>query len=338
MMDPTFDHEQRETTASAKWRRYVFTALRWFGRSMLQNPLSYHKPDEPRPSVVRILLRMAACWAFLLPLLIVALAIVLVNSGTRPVAPPAVLDPASQGLYFENVNFVSEDGTALTGWMIPVIDAHRVLVEKEKVFRWKRPGIVLVHDFGQSPQQMLPLVRPLHDEGLNILLLSLRGLSTDKAVGQTFGLHESQDVAAAIVALRGTRFVDPTRIGVAGIGSGANAVLLAAAHDPSVSAIIIANPLMNCDAAITRYIAHDDSHLRWMEPLLRWTFEITYAVHSDELGYPKNAVAVRSKPMLSFTDGDPLTLAEAAHVQQIRDFCRKTLQPRERIMLGSADR
>src|SRR5665213_1212097 len=100
MMDPTFVQEPEETSASAKWRRYAVTALRWFGRSLLQNPLSHHKPDEPRPSVVRVILRAAACWAILLPLLTVGLAIVLVNVGTRPPAPPAVLDPMSQGLYF----------------------------------------------------------------------------------------------------------------------------------------------------------------------------------------------------------------------------------------------
>jgi hypothetical protein len=338
MMDPTFVDEAEETSASARWRRHLVSVLRWFGRALLQNPLSHYKPDEPRPSVVRVLLRAAACWAVLLPLLTVGLAVVLVNAGTRPAPPPAVLDPTSQGCYFDTVTFDSADGTSLTGWMIPVIDAHRVLAEKDKVLRWKRPGIVLVHDFGQSPQQLLPLAKPLHDEGLNVLLLGVRGLGTDKAVGQTFGIREAQDVAAAVTILRNTRFVDPKRVAVAGIGSGANAVLLAAERDPSISAIIIANPLTSCDAAITRYVAHDDTHLRWMRPLLLWTFELTYAVHADEVGYPKNAVAVRSRPILSFTDGDPLTFADADHQQKIREFCRTTLQPRERIILGSAGR
>ena len=336
MMDPTFVHEAVEESTAAIWRRHILNALRWLGNSLLQNPLARPNPDEPKPSVVRILLRTAAGWGIVLPLLTIGYSILLVHSGTRPTAPPAVLDPMSQGLYFENVTFDSSDGTSLTGWLIPVVDAHRVLVEKDRLLKWKRPGIVLVHDFGQSPQQLLPLIRPLHDEGLNVLLLATRGISTDSTAGQTFGLREANDVQAAVANLRGTRFVDPARVGVAGIGSGANAVLLAAAHDPSINAIIIANPVMTCDAAIARYVAHDDAHLKWMQPLLRWTFELTYGVHADDLGYPKNAAAVRTKPMLSFTDGDPLTLADADHVQKIRAFCRANLHSRERITLGSA--
>jgi len=335
-MDPTFVQEPHEQSASAKWRLHVIAALRWFGRSLLQNPLSHHKPDEPRPSVVRILFRAAASWAILLPLCTAAFAIGLVTRGTRPVAPPALLDPLSQGCYFDTVSFTSIDGTPLNGWFVPVVDARRVLIEKEKLLRWKRPGIVLVHDFGQSPQQMLQLVRPLHDEGLNILLLAVRGLGTEKAAGQTFGIREADDVAAAVAQMRNTPFVDPKRVGVCGIGSGANAILLAAKRDPSICGIIIANPLTSCDAAITRFIAHDDAHLQWMQPLLRWTFELTYGVDSDELGYPKNSVALRSRPMLTFVDGDPLTLVIGEHQQKIREFCRTTLQTRERIMLGSS--
>lgn len=338
MMDPTFVHEAEETSASAKWQRYAISALRWFGRSLLQNPLSQHNPDEPRPSVVRILLRTGACWAILLPLLTMGLAAFMVMTGTRPPSPPAVIDPTSQGCYFETLAFDSADGTRLTGWFVPVIDAHRVLIEKEKVLRWKRPGIVLVHDFGQSPQQLLTLVRPLHDEGLNVLLLALRGIGTDKVVGQTFGIREAEDVTAAVTKLRSIRFVDPARIGIAGIGSGANAALLAAARDASINALIIANPLPNCDAAITQYVAHNDGHVRWMQPLLRWAFELTYAVHADEISYPANAAAVKSRPTLSLLDGDPLTFTDSRNQQKIREFCRATLQPRERIILGSAGR
>ena len=41
------------------------------------------------------------------------------------------LDPSAQGIYFDKVDFASADGVQLQAWVVPVIDAKKVLAEKE---------------------------------------------------------------------------------------------------------------------------------------------------------------------------------------------------------------
>ena len=58
-------------------------------------------------------------------------------------------------------------------------------------------------------EQLLPLVRPLHEAGFVILMLNVRGVGTATAAAQTFGLKESRDVLAAVEMLRRRPFVNP---------------------------------------------------------------------------------------------------------------------------------
>ena len=145
-----------------------------------------------------------------LPVLPLLAAITLVYAGTHPAPPPALSDPSSQGLYYDPVSIISQDGTRLSGWLVPAIDAHRVATQREAALSERRPALVLVHDFGQSPQQMLPLLGPLHDEGYVLLAVCLRGDGIDHTVGQTFGVSESLDVKAAVELLSPPAICGPT--------------------------------------------------------------------------------------------------------------------------------
>ncbi len=72
------------------------------------------------------------------------------------------------------------------------------------------PAVVLVHDFGRTPQQMPPYLAPLHDDGVVTMSVALRGSDPDSRVGQTFGLaREAADVAAAVEVRRAARSSTP---------------------------------------------------------------------------------------------------------------------------------
>lgn len=340
VMNPEFVEFSETTTRWATCWAYVVRGAKWFGRSLMTNPLAAPKPDQPvrAETPARVLVRVAVSWAILLPSICVLSAFYLVTTGTHPAPPPELLDPNSQGCYFETVEFASGDGTKLTGWLVPAMDARRVLSEKDKVLKAKRPAVVLVHDVGQSPQQMLPLIRPLHDEGVNVLAVSLRGCGTGtaRASGATFGLRESSDVAAAVELLRQMRFVDPNRVAVVGIGTGANAALMAASKDPSCKAVVIANPVKSCDDVIARRIAPHGRGLGWMQSVCRVTFELMYKVNADELDYDRYASVLSTRPSLVFDTGNPYVLSERKHVAEVRMFCRKTLGTQDRPAIGSA--
>jgi pimeloyl-ACP methyl ester carboxylesterase len=335
-MNPTFETWEEKRAKLVIYWHVLVRGAKWIGRSLLRNPFAIAKTDEPRPSALKVFVRMGVSWAIFIPSLIVVSAIALVVQGTHPAPPPAVLDPNSQGCYFETVSFISEDGTALSGWLIPAIDAHRVILEKDKVLKSRRPAIVLVHDLGQSPQQMLPLIKPLHDEGINVLVVALRGGGSSRATGATFGINESKDVQSAVTYLRRTPFVDPNRVAVAGVGTGANAVLLAAGRDASIKTVVIANAVKDCDQVIAARIAPRGSELAWMEPICRWTFELMYKVNSDDLDYQRASSVLKSRPSLVFDTGGPYVFGEARNVSRIRSFCRKTLGTQDRTGLGMA--
>src|SRR5687768_2347007 len=81
------------------------------------------------------------------PTLLAILVGVLVVTATHPKLSASVADPASQGVHYDSVDLVSSDNTKLEGWLVPVLDARRVIVEKDDMLHRRYAGVVLVHDF-----------------------------------------------------------------------------------------------------------------------------------------------------------------------------------------------
>jgi hypothetical protein len=214
-----------------------------------------------------------------LPFFIAGVAGLLVYAGTHPPAVAIMRDPISVGIYYDAVTFITRDECRLDGWLVPVLDAKKVLQQQHRVFGAKYPAVVLVHDHANSREQMLPLVRPLHEAGYVVLVTALRGDGAAANRGRTFGLNESLDVAAAVEMLGRRPFVDPTRIGVIGVGTGATAARLAADGDPNVRSLIALRPPGGVDELLVRHIVPE--RLPWLAPLCRWTFEIAYGVNTS---------------------------------------------------------
>jgi hypothetical protein len=338
MMDPMFVKDL------PKVRRPAPAILRWMGRAavrfggwLMSDPLAVRKPGEEKKwSIKRVSVRIVVFWSILLPVLLAIVTEGLVFVGTHPKAPPALTDPNGQGVYYDTVDFHSSDGTPLTGWLAPAIDARRVLDLKDHLLHSRSPGIVLVHDFGRSPQQMLPLIRPLHDEGIVVLVVGLRGCGTLSLAGETFGANEANDVLAAVDLLRHSAFVDGDRIAVVGIGSGATATLRAASRDARIKALILANPIRNCPDMIDRRMVLPSRLLGWMRPLCRRVFELEYGVDTAEMNYDRFASVLQSRPTLVFDTGDSFVLNEGTTIDQMKVFCRRHLHPLDVPQLGSA--
>jgi alpha-beta hydrolase superfamily lysophospholipase len=216
----------------------------------------------------------------LLPFVAAVIAALTVYAGTHPSIPAIERDPITVGVYYDPVVFVTRDDRRLEGWLAPVLDARTVIEQQDKVFGSKYPAVVLVHDHGNSREQMLPLVRPLHEAGYVVLTIGLRGDEPMRSSGSTFGLNESLDVAAAVELLRRRPFVDPSRIGVLGVGSGATAAALAAEQDSNVRTLIALRPPPGVDDLLYHHVVPE--RLPWLGSLCRWTFEIAYGVNTGD--------------------------------------------------------
>ncbi len=300
IMDPTFLNDPTPVRHPRHRRLWaLLKAIAKLGKLLITDPLSRRQrvrieDGTPWQRFFRGLIYRLA----LMPVLLVIFLVLVVLAATHPgrIAPGA--DPVAYGLYYDPVSFLADDGVKVEGWLVPAVDAKRVIDEGEAVLQKKSPAVVLVHDFAGSEQQLLPLIRPLHDKGFVVLALATRGSGSLTGDAQTFGLRESLDVKAAVDMLGRRAFVDATRIAVLGTGTGANAALLAARNDPAIAALVISNPIDGFDQAFARRVGANHIWLAPLQTMFRWTFQIMYSVDTDDLDLSSYHDLIAQRPVL----------------------------------------
>jgi pimeloyl-ACP methyl ester carboxylesterase len=301
VMDPTFVYDAPK--AKPKRRRkpvgWVIAALRFFLRVLTLNPFGLGRnfrveDGTPAQRFIRGLIYRLA----FVPVVLVMFVIAIVLAATHPKRLASNGDPLSAGIYYDPVNLVADDGARLEGWLVPVMDAKKVLEERELVLNRRQPAVILVHDVSATRQQLLPLVAPLHESGFIVLALNLRGAGSFSRDAQTFGVKEALDVKAAVEMLRRRAFVDPSKIAVIGVGTGANAALIAAKHDPALPALVLADPVDGFDQAFANRIGANHKWLPPLRPLFKWTFQIMYGVDVRELDMANYTSMMQSRPVL----------------------------------------
>jgi hypothetical protein len=294
--------------SSIDWLRFARSAGAWAMKALTAdlNPFVVRR-RERRPVTLGHTVQSIARLLLFSPLLIALMCAAFVYIGTHPKVDGSRRDPLSVGIYFDPVSFSSEDGTRLEGWIVPVVNASRVLTERDAVLSHRYPAVVLVPDTGAPREQLLPFISALHDAGYILLAFNPRGLETGERAGSTFGINEAGDVCSAVNMLRRRPFVDPNRVGVLGIGSGANAARLAQHRDASINTLVLLSPQRGARDVIDQ-ISPQQPWLGWMRPLCKWTFEIGYQLDLDELNAPIDPAAGSSAGTYSlaehpYTDG-----------------------------------
>lgn len=331
VMNPMFMEEQRAEAEKKRrhWRRLLrpiwivvcivgkilLTRISLFGR---QRAALRIEDGTPLQRFVRAVLYRLA----FVPLALVLFIVSLVLAVTHPPNSPPEGDPLTQGVYYDPVNFLSEDGTRLEGWLVPVYEAKRVLEEKDKVLTRKHPAVVLLHDFDGSRQQVLPLVQPLHDVGMVVLVVGLRGSASGGGAGHTFGLNEAMDVRAAVQMLRRRAYIDPSKICVFGLGTGANAAILAAQDDPAIAALVLDRPVDGFASAFSNRVGEPYQYLEKLAPLFEWTFEMMYHVDTDRLSVASRDAVMETRPVLLFDAGRESGALQPQNVRGVQEFLR----------------
>jgi pimeloyl-ACP methyl ester carboxylesterase len=327
LMNPSFlDEEKPQPSRPPRWRR---TAV-LLGRAIkLLFTDVFRRKERIRDEVGTPFSRFLKAVLYrlmVLPTIMAVLVGALVVTATHPKAAPAVVDPVSRGVYYDPVEFLSGDNTKLEGWLVPVLDARRLVLEKEDLLHRKYPAVVLVHDFNASRQQVLPLISPLHDAGYVVLAINLRGRGPSSNVGSTFGLNESQDVRAAVELLRRRNYVDPDAIGVLGIGTGATAALIATEQDGRIAALVLDHPIRQFKDVLDDRLGPRHPWLAFVRPFCKWTFEIAYKVDGDDIDLSRFAELMKQKPVLMFDEaGETVSCVKSARVDQIVKFLKKKL-------------
>lgn len=127
---------------------------------------------------------------------------------------------------YEEVDLTTVDGVAFGAWFFRQTGSRQVIVIS--------PG------HKGRRQDVLGIAVALWRKGFNVLCYSYRGMPASDRALVTMGVHEVQELAAAIAFSR--RRVRNARIGLLGYSMGAVVSLLGAAGDPSVEALVLDSP------------------------------------------------------------------------------------------------
>lgn len=225
--------------------------------------------------------------------------------ATRPPAFPAQdVNPLTElGLPFEEVVFPAEDGRLLRGWFIPAPASSR-----------DAPAILYAHGSGRDQRSGLSLVPTLHRAGYHVLLFSYRGFGQSEGDGRglTYGVGESRDVDSAVRYLREERGV--RRVGAIGYSVGAVSVILSAARNQDIGAVVAVAPFASVAEVWTanRPALLPPFVLDWTLRLVEWHkgFSRTEACAVDVVGL----IAPRPLLLMYGTDDGHIPLS---HAQQM---------------------
>lgn len=170
------------------------------------------------------------------------LAIELVTARVLTHAPavPVAGHPSDRGLVFREVIFPSRwDRVALRGWFVPGVGEDGALTV--------RRTLIVVHGTRQNRSDpavgLLELTEHLVRRGFAVLAFDMRGMGESPGAPLSLGHHEQRDVLGAVDFLRSgplpfPELGRPSVVGGLGVSMGAATLLLAAAREPAIAAVV----------------------------------------------------------------------------------------------------
>ena len=153
---------------------------------------------------------------------------------------PLTATPASLGLQYKDVTFPSrEDHLQLRGWFIPGVLPNGQLTSQRT--------IIMVHGTWQNRTDpaagLLDLSADVARHGFAVLAFDLRGHGESPPAPLSFGIYEQRDVLGAVDFLHSgilpyPELGHPRIIAGWGVSLGAGTLLMAAAQEPALRAIV----------------------------------------------------------------------------------------------------
>ena len=221
--------------------------------------------------------------------------------------------PDGLRLYYESVEFSSDDGTVLRGWFIPSLHAEDIVAQGDKALRNKRPGVLLCHGIGGNRSQLLPLAAYLNRRGYEVLLFDFRACGLSAGQTRSFGIYEVNDALAAAHYLAGRATVDPQRIAALGLDLGGFAALGAAARDHSLRGAAVINVDADLRSAVWRRLGQDGLWGQMCASAYVWGLQSWFRSNEAQLSAVRQGQSLgEHQRLLALTSGSQGELQGAA--------------------------
>lgn len=199
--------------------------------------------------------------------LLLAAVLVLLHLMFRAPQIPERGSPGDLGLDYREVRIPTVRGRQLFGWWLPIDP--------------KAPSVVIVHGWGGNAEMMLPLARPFHSAGMNVLLFDAR--SHGRSDRDTFASlpRFAEDAGRAADWVRTQ--TPGGRIVLLGHSVGAGAVLYAASRRSDIAAVISIAAFAHPRWMMQRHLRR----LHIPGPLIEWILRYVQWV----IGHPYDEIA-----------------------------------------------
>lgn len=191
-----------------------------------------------------------------------------------PERKPLVKKPSDYGMTYQDVDFLSKDGTHLKAWLIPGSSDKLIIMTHPMPFN--RYGF---HTKGQGwlkvskvEVELLKTAKKLNDAGYSVLTFDFRNHGeSDEANGGLCGVgyYEWQDVVGALNYIKSSPALKSKQLGFVSHCMGANATLIAMGKEPElfrdIKAVVAVQPI-SMEVFVPHYLKDKMPLLRHLTP------------------------------------------------------------------------
>src|SRR3954467_1975567 len=202
---------------------------------------------------------------------------------TRPTNHPLRLDPRRISRDAEPWSARTPDGLTLRGGYLPT---------KER-----RHLIVLGHGMWSPWLEMASLGRDLHQGGYDVLLFDLRGHGQSDPSRLSLGSRERADIRTVMAWAFQEGFTQD-RVGWLGYSMGASTLLMEAAQNHSIQAMVIDSPYGNLPELLKSQLSKHSHLPSFFNPGILTAARLLYGVKTDELVPIRAARSWGERPLL----------------------------------------
>lgn len=157
---------------------------------------------------------------------------ILAKSLLCPVRQPLLKNPGDYGMNYREVEFTTEDGVTIAGWLIPGTNNKLIIMTHPMPFT--RYGFAVKHQgmfkVSNIEVELLKTAAVLNKDGCSVLTFDFRNHGQSGKGNKGFtgvGLHEWPDVVAAIKFIKSEDDLKNKNIGFVSHCMGANATIIA---------------------------------------------------------------------------------------------------------------